>query len=95
MDKRKYPRTEVILEVELGYPSGDAQVVHTRDISEGGLFLILENLVKPQIGEVVNVKLIGDSAGKEVFPSSEAIVVRHEDSGIGLAFIEMDFDEDF
>ncbi|MCW9013347.1 MAG: PilZ domain-containing protein [Gammaproteobacteria bacterium] len=91
MDKRKFPRKEVILEVELGYQTGDIQVVHTRDISDGGLFVILEDVNKPVIGEVVNVKLVGESAGLEVFPSAEAIVVRHEQSGIGLAFIEMDF----
>jgi PilZ domain len=91
MDKRRSPRKSVKLSIKLTYPSGDSQLVHTRDISDSGVFLILDKLDKPSIGELVTVELLDDIQNTEVFPSSEAIVVRQESEGIGLAFIEMDF----
>ncbi len=93
-EKRKHPRRPVELEVELSYPSGDVKTVKTRDVSEGGLFLILDKLEKPVLGELVGVKLVGDSADEEVFPSEEAVVVRYAADGIGLAFIEIEVDPD-
>ena len=95
MENRKYPRRNVTLEVELSYPTGDKQIVHTRDISEGGLFLVLDKLDRPILGELLGVKLVGDSVDKEVLPGDDAVVVHQEPEGIGLAFIQMELDEDF
>jgi len=94
-EQRKYPRRNLHLEVELGFPSGEKQVVRTRDVSEGGVFVVLDKMYRPVIGEVVTVKL-NDSEKEtgEVFPSNEAVVVRQEEGGVGLAFIELDFSED-
>ena len=96
MEKRKFPRKEIILSVKISYPTGESQLVHTRDISDGGMFLILEELDRPIIGELVSVELTDENDNKDVLPSSEAVVVREESEGIGLSFIEMDFamDED-
>lgn len=91
MEKRKSPRKDVILNVKITYPSGKSQTVHTRDISDGGVFLILDKLDKPIIGEVVSVEVMDDLDNKDIFPGAEAVVVRHESAGIGLAFIEMEF----
>lgn len=92
-DLRKYPRRVIHLEIELGFPSGERQIVRTRDISEGGVFLMLDKLRRPVIGEVVTVKLMDQSQQEHdlVFPSNDAVVVRQEEGGIGLAFIELDF----
>lgn len=94
-EQRKHPRRELHLEVELGFPSGEKQIVRTRDISEGGVFVVLDKLRRPVIGEVVTVKL-NDSAEDtgEVFPSQDAVVVRQEEGGVGLAFIELNFGDD-
>lgn len=94
-EQRKHPRRELHLEVELGFPSGEKQIVRTRDISEGGVFVVLDKLHRPVIGEVVTVKLNNsEKVVDEVFPSEEAVVVRQEEGGVGLAFIELDFGED-
>ena len=42
----------------------------------------------------MGVRLIGDSANKAAFPSDEALVVRYAAEGIGLAFIEIEVDDD-
>lgn len=95
MEHRKSPRRQVILNVELTYPDGATQVVSTRDLSDGGMFLILDKLHRPILGELVGVQLVGESAEKETLPGSEAVVVHQESEGIGLAFIQMDFEDDF
>jgi hypothetical protein len=95
MDNRKSPRRDIILDIELSYPSGDKQIVSTRDISDGGVFLILDQLDRPVLGELVGVKLVGDSIEKEILPGTDAVVVHQEPQGIGLAFIQIELDEDF
>jgi len=94
-EQRKYPRRKVHLEVELGFPSGEKQIVRTRDVSEGGVFVVLDKMHLPVIGEVVTVKLNDtEKETGEIFPSQEAVVVRQEEGGVGLAFIELDFSDD-
>ena len=89
---RKHPRQEIHLEVELSFPSGEKQTVRTLDISDGGVFLVVDKLRRPIIGEVVEVKIMNDEQNTDVtFPSNDAVVVRQEENGIGLAFIELDF----
>ncbi|MDH5766224.1 MAG: PilZ domain-containing protein [Gammaproteobacteria bacterium] len=93
MDKRKYQRKEIDLEVELSYPDISPMIVHTRDVSAGGMFILLDNAEKrPIIGEMVHVKLVGESAAQEVLPESAAIVVHQDPTGVGLAYIEMELD---
>ena len=95
-EQRKHPRRELHIEVELGFPSGEKQIVRTRDVSEGGVFLVLDKLRRPVIGEVVTVTINENGRQTElVFPSNDAVVVRQEEGGIGLAFIELDFAEDY
>jgi c-di-GMP-binding flagellar brake protein YcgR len=92
---RKYPRRKLHLEVELSFPSGEKQTVRTQDVSDGGVFLIVDKLRRPIIGEVIEVKIVNDENELGVeFPSNDAVVVRQEEGGIGLAFIELDFDNE-
>jgi len=89
---RKHPRRVIHLEVELGFPSGEKKTVRTQDISDGGVFLVVDKLRRPIIGEVVEVKIVNDDQNTGVtFPSTDAVVVRQEEGGIGVAFIELDF----
>ncbi len=97
MDKelRKHPRRQIHLDVELGFPSGEKQTVRTQDVSDGGVFLVVDKLRRPIIGEVVEVKIINDDQNTGVlFPSNDAVVVRQEEGGIGLAFIELNFGDE-
>ena len=94
-EKRKHPRRAVVLDVELSYPSGETKSVQSRDISAGGLYLVMEPRDRPILGEMIGVKLVGESAHRETLPSAEAVVVHQTPDGIGVAFIEIEFDEDF
>ena len=96
MEKRRFQRKDVTLDVKISYPSSEPRVVKTRDISDGGLFLIISQEERPIIGEVVSIELVGKTEQIDAFASSEAVVVRQEAEGVGLSFIVMDFamDED-
>ena len=94
MDLRKHPRKDIDLEIELSYPDAEPVIVHTRDISDGGMFLILEGVEKPPvIGELVHVKLVGESAKKETLPESAAVIVHKDAVGVGLAYVEIELDD--
>ena len=93
-EKREFIRREACFEVELGLPSGAALLAGTRDISDGGVFILLDQSQRPVLGEVVTVKLTENSRNVgESFPSEDAVVVRQEGEGVGLAFIELDFND--
>lgn len=95
MEKRKFERRVLQMELELAIPSGDVHKVVTRDISEGGLFIDLVRAHQPMIGEVVALTPLDENDPQsQQLPSRDAVVVRQTDSGIGLAFIELDFNDD-
>ena len=69
-------------------------IVHTRDISDGGMFRILEGVESPPvIGERCHVKLVGESATKETLPESAAVIVHKDTIGVGLAYVEIELDD--
>ncbi|MFW2373461.1 MAG: PilZ domain-containing protein [Gammaproteobacteria bacterium] len=90
MEQRQSPRRPVRLDVQIGIPSGETFQVSSRDISEGGMFLMMSPLQQPTIGEMVSLQVIDDSP--EHLPSTEAIVVHRLDDGIGVAFIHIEED---
>jgi len=87
-EQRRHLRIGLVVEIELTLPEQKKVVVRTRNISDGGLFLVLDGTEMPPIGTEVQVRLknqLGD--GKEP-PINRATVVRHGPDGIGLAFLE-------
>lgn len=94
MDKRRAPRRPVSLRIELTYPSGENLAVSSRDISDNGIFILLDESRQPEIGEIVSLKIVDESTDESLLPSSEAAVVRLAPDGIGLSFIVMDFVDD-
>lgn len=82
------------MELELATPAGVVRAM-TRDMSEGGLFVDLGRVDQPMIGEVVALTPLDENNPQsQQLPSHDAVVVRQTDSGIGLAFIELDFNDD-
>jgi len=94
---RKSVRKDIDLEIELSSPDVETQIVHTRDISDGGMFLHMNETdnVIPTIGEVVELRLVGESSAKETLAESAAVVVHRLTTGIGLAYVKMELDVDF
>lgn len=86
---RRFPRKEIQIEVELRFLEGDARTVITRDMSEGGLFMRLKDTNNYPMGEMVSLRYkdpLDDFADTE----KDAVIVRHTDEGMAVAFVEME-----
>ena len=83
-DKRIDHRTPMKCQVKVSHPSIGEVLVQTRDISDGGIFLLTENITVPPIGTIVE----GQVQGMEIEgPILKLEIVRMEPSGIGLKFV--------
>ena len=88
-DKRRFPRQEIQIEVELSFLEDTAHTVTTRNISEGGLFLQLKNADHYPMGEMVNLHFKNPLNNLEE-TEKDGVIVRHANDGIAIAFIEME-----
>ena len=87
-EQRRHLRIGLVVDIELTLPDQNTLVVRTRNISDGGLFLILDEIELPPVGTEVMVRLKDQLGDGETPPLNRAKVVRHEPDGIGLAFVE-------
>lgn len=88
-NQRQFPRKEIQIEVLLRFPENNSRTVITRDVSEGGLFMRLNDAENYPMGEMVNVRFKDPLADFED-TEKDAIIVRHTDDGIAIAYIEID-----
>lgn len=87
-NQRKYPRRQIKVNVELSFLGDAFEVVNTRDISEGGMFLVTEYAERYPIGEMVHVHFL-DPLNDDNDTFKDAMVVRQANDGIAISFIEM------
>lgn len=85
-DKRRFIRTPLACRIKVTH-EGSEMIVKTRDISDGGVFVVLEPDQVPPIGSQVTGQVQGlmDDA-----PILEMEVVRVEPTGVGLRFINLE-----
>ncbi len=83
-EKRKHLRTSFKCRVRVTHPSIGERIVYTRDISEGGLFLVKGDGELPVIGEVLTGQVID---GPPDAPEVKMQVTRVVEDGIGLEFL--------
>ncbi len=86
-EKRRHIRTPLQCRIKIVHDSVGELVVKTRDISDGGVFVVLEPDQVPPIGTHLTGQVQGlmDDA-----PILEMEVVRVEPSGVGLRFVNPD-----
>lgn len=84
-NQRRHQRLPVNFEVELTHAVLGTQILRTRNISDGGVFLATNN--PPSLGDLVQVRLRGSLGGNEEPPTLTMKVVRLEDEGCGLEFV--------
>jgi len=86
-DKRRFTRTPFACQIKIKHESIGELLVKTRDISDGGVFVVLDQSQIPPIGTHLSGQVQGlmDDA-----PGLEMEVVRVEPSGVGLKFIDQD-----
>ena len=83
-NQRRHPRIALSCKFKIWHDSIGEAVVTTRDISDGGLFLITGEVSIPPIGTVLKGQVQGMMADAPVVVME---VVRAEPGGIGLKFL--------
>lgn len=83
-ERRDFSRTPFTCSIKVMWNDGSQSVVKTRDISDGGLFLLVDDSDEFDVG----AHLKGQVQGMLVeAPVVEMEVVRIEPSGLGLKFL--------
>ena len=86
-DKRMHIRTSLQCKIKITHAATGEKIVKTRDVSDGGVFVVLDPDQIPPIGSIV----IGQVQGlMDDAPILEMEVVRVEPSGVGLRFVSLD-----
>jgi hypothetical protein len=84
-NQRKHPRNPFEVRVKISHPDIGEKIVKTKDISEGGLFIITEPTDMPPVGEIVQGQIQGMMDDP---PIVKMKIVRTEKDGLGLQFIQ-------
>jgi len=90
-EQRRHKRARIALKVEVSHPEAGNLEVISRDMSDGGVFLLAESDARLTVGDQVRVRskelgINGDEFG--LFLKMQ--VVRMEQTGIGLALLEVE-----
>jgi hypothetical protein len=86
-DKRRHVRTSFACRIKITHDSVGELLVKTRDISDGGVFVVLDPEQIPPIG----TRLTGQVQGlMDDAPILQLEVVRVEPAGVGLRFVQED-----
>ncbi|ROU01574.1 PilZ domain-containing protein [Marinobacter sp. R17] len=83
-DRRAYLRTALNAKVRVTHPTLGERVYNTRDISDGGVFVVSEEGERPNIGDRVQVQVQGLPVPA---PILDMEVVRMTVDGFGLQFV--------
>ncbi|GGE70785.1 hypothetical protein GCM10011533_23960 [Streptosporangium jomthongense] len=85
-DRREHCRTAMSAKVKVTHDSSGEFVFSTRDISDGGVFIVVDNEpFAPELGDKVKVQVQGLPVPAPVL---DMIVVRKTNDGFGLQFDE-------
>lgn len=88
MDRRRFPRLPLALELELHLPGQPVRMVCSEDLSHGGVMLVIPREERPALGSRVRVRVSGMLGGEDPAPLVEALVVRHAEDGIAVQFLD-------
>jgi len=86
-ESRNSPRTPIKMKVSLVMSEEGEKLAVTRDISDGGIFVLLDAEKVPDVGEEVSVQVQGLPVGMEA-PWVKMRVVRIESEGVGLMILD-------
>ncbi len=84
-NKREHPRHPVAVNVKISHPKIGEIIVKTQNLSDSGLFILVEPTKMPPVGEVVQGQVQGML---EDAPVIKMKIVRTEKEGLGLQFVE-------
>lgn len=85
-EQRRFSRAASAAQVELAHPALGRIDVKARDLSDGGIFVLMGQHVPPPIGAVLQVRIRRFTGAINREPVAMR-VVHHQDNGVGLAFV--------
>lgn len=86
-EKRKQQRTNGELAVTISHESFGSKILSSRNISKDGVFIVCDlGLNTPLVGSILDIQIQGFM--EQDIPSVPAEVVRIEDNGLALRFLE-------
>ena len=88
-NQRQHLRIGLVVDIELTLPGNEIMLVQTKNISDGGLYLVIDTRGIPPIGTEVQVRIKNQLGDGEEAPVNRAVVVRHEPDGVGLKFLDV------
>ncbi|MCH2160055.1 MAG: PilZ domain-containing protein [Oleiphilaceae bacterium] len=83
-DSRRHPRIPMKAQVKISHESFGEVVASTKDISDGGVFLLTDNSDMPAIGTVIQGQVQGLTGDAPILNME---IMRRTVEGIGLRFI--------
>lgn len=86
MDNRRvHPRIPMTVSIKISHPDIGEKLVKTKNISDSGVFILVEPTDMPAIGTIVSGQVQGiiDSA-----PELDMEIVRTESNGLGLRYVD-------
>ena len=92
MDKRRFSRITFTVDVVVSW-GATAIAAQTANLSLGGVYLTTP--LRIPLNERVGVRITSPEGCSPRSLTASALVVRHDDEGIGLVFTGMDFDSFF
>ena len=90
-NRRQYIRTNLRTKIKLQHRTVGELIVHTGDLSDGGVYLLSEGKEMPAMGELVVIQVQGLPVEA---PEIEARIVRVDADGVGLEFVKEDDQEE-
>lgn len=84
-EQRKHQRTNMSAQIMVRHESIGERVFSMRDLSDGGIFVIVDNDEFPEVGSTVAVQVQGLPVEA---PVRTMEVVRRSEEGFGLQFID-------
>lgn len=87
VDKRVHLRTLLNAKIKVTHELVGEGIFYVRDISDGGVYVIVGESVFPPLGSVVKVQMIGLPFEA---PIQDMLVVRKGKDGFGLMFVSED-----
>lgn len=87
-NQRKYERTTIEVDVELSFGEDITTIAKTHDVSEGGMFLKLEDTSVFPLGDMVVVNF-KDPLNNNQDTTKDAAIVRVADHGIAVAYVDL------
>jgi len=88
-DLRNHPRQDIQIDITLYFLEDHPHSVVSKNISAGGLFILLDNPRHYPLGELVSLHFrnpLSDNCETE----KDAVIVRINNEGIAVAFIDME-----